>query len=485
MIGGDIKPTHITDYLERNAKHSGTKPALVFEGKTTTWQELWQLVSAASLFFSEELGSGSQKVAALLMTNSTDFVSAYLAVLQAGHIALPLDPAYKKLELDAIVNQIKPDLIISSRRYADKLGQHSVKTLIDSPLIAAGTGSRKNLRLPAEDQIASLTFTSGTSGRPKSVPNTHANHMWNIKVCSKVWDWTADDTLLISLPLSHWYGLVMGLSGAIYHGNTLYLTQQAFLPDQIMTELTSGRISMFTHVPLAYSKLLELNPGKDYDLSKVRLCISGGAALPPAVWQEFKDRFGIEIVETYGSSETGRIAGNRLSKKVAGSPGPALPEVNLKLSQENEVLVKSPGLFPGYYHNPSATKEGFTADGYWRTGDIAELKDGQVFLKGRVQERIRRFGYTVSPRDVEWAMRQNSAVSDIYVMGRQIPGQPSDELIYFIVTDLTDSQIQEYTKENLLFAWRPDEIVRLAELPRTATGKASLSKLKQLAGRVA
>ena len=483
MTGGDIKPTHITDYLERNAKQSGSQPAIVFEELALSWEDLWRDVRAASGFFVERLSGNHQQIVALLLTNSPEFVTTYLAVLHAGHIVLPLDPAYKKLELDAIIEQINPELIITSSRYRDQIGRHGDKVVMDSDITLTGDGSKELLRLAAETQIASLTFTSGTSGKPKAVPNTHANHIWNIKVCSEVWEWTADDTLLISLPLSHWYGLVMGLSGAIYHANTLYLMEQAFLPEATMEHLQSGRISMFTHVPLAYSKLLELSPDKKYDLSKVRVCISGGAALPPAVWQEFKDRFGIEIVETYGSSETGRIAGNRLNKKAVGSPGPALPEVNLRLSHDGEVQVKSPGLFPGYYHNPEATKAGFTADGYWKTGDVAELKSGNVFLKSRIQERIRRFGYTVSPRDVEWAMRKNPGINDIYVLGRQVSGQPNDQLIYFLVTELTDAQISDYAKANLLFAWRPDKIVRLQELPRTANGKASVGELKQLAGQ--
>src|SRR5205823_4980872 len=154
---------------------------------------------------------------------------------------------------------------------------------------------------------------------------------------------------------------------------------------------------------------------------------------PPKLWRRFKDRFNIEVLETYGTSETGRIAGNSLDKRVLGSPGKILPEVDLRLSAQNEVQIKSPGVFPGYYQNPAATRASKTADGYWRTGDIAELHDGYVFLKGRTQERIRRFGYTISPRDVEWAMHQNHKIEDIYVMGRQIEGESNDELIYFIV----------------------------------------------------
>jgi long-chain acyl-CoA synthetase len=167
--------------------------------------------------------------------------------------------------------------------------------------------------------------------------------------------------------------------------------------------------------------------------------------------------------------------------KVLGSPGPPFPEVDLKISDENELLIKSPGVFPGYYNNPEATTTGRAAGGYWRTGDIAEIKKGNVFLKGRLQEQIRRFGYTVSPRDVEWALRQNSAIKDIFVLGRQIVGQPNDELLYFIVGDIEESELRDYCKANLLFAWRPDKIFNIQKLPRTRNGKVNLVQMKKMA----
>jgi malonyl-CoA/methylmalonyl-CoA synthetase len=417
-------------------------------------------------------------VVSLLLPNSIDFIVAYLAVLEAGHIVLPLDPAYKRLELDNIIEQVPPKLLITNSDYLKQFStRHQKKAILFEELAKARPVSFKPLRLPASQQIASLTFTSGTTGRPKAAPNTHRNHIWNIETCSEVWDWTADDNLLVTVPLSHMLGNVMGLSGVLYHGNTMYL-HRWFDETEALKALSSGKISFFSHAASAYVKLAQAK-GDDYDLSAVRLCVSGAAPLPPAVWQKFKDRFGIEILETYGTTETGRIAGNRINERVVGSPGKPLPGVDLKLSREGEVLVKSNGVFPGYYKNSAATKAGTTTDGYWGTGDIAELRDGYIYLKGRVQERIRRFGYTVSPRDVEWAMYQHPGVKDIYVMGRQTT-VPNDELIYFIVSNLNDDEIQQYCKDNLLFAWRPDKLVHLDMLPRTRSGKVSIGKLKEM-----
>lgn len=434
----------------------------------------------ASAYFSSNLESSQQQVVSLLLTNSPDFIATYLAILHAGHIALPLDPAYKKLELDAIIDQIPPKIIITEKRYERQIGHHLAKILMAEELLAFKAKPGKLLRLAAKEQVASLTFTSGTTGKPKAVPNTHANHTWNIETCSQVWEWGSNDTLLLVLPLSHWYGLVMGLTGMVYHGNTLYLRQQSFKAEEIMDDLTSGKISIFTHVPLAYMKIVGL-ADHEYDLSKVRLFISGGAPLPPAVSHQFKDRFGIQIIETYGSSETGRIAANGLKERLFGSPGRFLPGVEAKLSDEGELMIKSPGVFPGYFHNAQATRAERAPGGWWRTGDLCEIKDNNVFLKGRLQERIRKFSYTISPRDVEWAMHQNPKIKAIQVMGRQQAGKPNDELIYFVVGDISEQEIKDYCKENLLFAWRPDRIILMKSLPRTATGKPQLAKLRALA----
>ncbi len=427
------------------------------------------------------LNSDKQRVVQLLLPNSIDFVIGYLSVVHSGHIAFPLDPAYKKLELDAIIDEVPSKLLISSHEYRLKIGSHDTLFTTVDELISHDKTPKKHLRFSSNKQIASLTFTSGTTGRPKAVPNTHANHIWNIEVCSGVWQWTSKDRLLISLPLSHWYGVVMGLSGALYHGNTLYL-HEWFDEQKTMEALGSGDITFFTHISQAYLRLLETK--RKYDLSKVRLCVSGGAPLPPEVWRQFKSRFGIEILETYGSSETGRIAANSHTEYTLGSPGKVLPGVDLRLSTRGEVQIKSSGVFPSYFQNSAATKAAFTKDGYFRTGDIAELKKGFLFLKGRRHEQIRRFGYTISPRDVEWALHQHPKVKDVYIMGRQSPGQPNDELIYFIVGSIKDDELHAFAKQNLIFAWRPDKILRLKSLPKTSSGKPRVAEFKNLAGEI-
>jgi malonyl-CoA/methylmalonyl-CoA synthetase len=235
------------------------------------------------------------------------------------------------------------------------------------------------------------------------------------------------------------------------------------------------------HVPIAYFKLVEYADGKQFDISQVRLCISGSSYLPPAIWNSFKEAFGQEILERYGSSETGLIASNTLDVRHPGVVGHVLPGVDVRVEADGQLAMHSPGRFLGYFRNPEATAKNFTADGWWLTGDIGEFNDeGELRLKGRIQEKIKKLGYTVFPRDVEWAVMQNPGVHDVVAIGVQVPESLSDTLVYFVVSDLSEDEITKFCKEHLPGAWRPDRIIKLDEMPKTRSGKPKLAQLRTM-----
>lgn len=465
---------YIFDCLSSNAEKSGDKLALVAGGRRLTWSQLAAEVDKRTAFFISKLPDDEQAVVAMVMPNGWEIIVTYLAVIKAGHIGLPVDVIYKPLEIEAILKQMSPALTIVDADNRSRIGAQKA-VLFDE--IAEVTTSKEPLRLGPEKQLASLVFTSGTTGKPKAAPYTHANHLWNIEVCSQAWGWGNDDTMLISLRIAHWYGVCMGVSGALYHGNTLFIDDR-FDPKKTLQTLASGKISLFTHGPLAYARLLEVEG--DYDLSSLRLAISGSAALAPDLWQSFRDRFGVEIIECYGSSETGRIASNTFDERLTGTPGRLLAGVEAKLNEENELLIRSPGLFPGYFNNPEATRQKLDNQGFWHTGDIAELKDNHVYLRSRLMERIRKQGYSVSPRDIEWALRENPKVTDCLVVGTG-PDSDNSQLVYFIVGHISENELIDYSKQNLPSIWRPDKVVFMESLPRRTNGKVDLPKLKAMA----
>lgn len=473
--------THITDYLRRNAESTPDKPAVIHESQTLTWSELYAKVIAAATVLSAQLGNSSQCVVAIMLANTPEFLVTYLGAIHAGHIAMPLDPNFKALEAQSVVERMKPALLITDDTYADLFNASHDHINVKELMNAVRTDTPGWLRVNAAEQVASMLFTSGTTGNPKAVPYTHKNHLWNIHAVSNLWQWTEADTILLSLPLSHWHGLVMGLDGALVHGNTIFL-QTWFDAENTLNMLSSGRISLFMHVPIAYSKLIAHAPEKHYDLSQVRLCISGSSYLPPKLWQAFKDRFGHAILERYGANEMGLIASNLLDERQSGSVGYVLEGVEVRVQLDGEIAMRSPGLFPGYWHNEAATAAQRTDDGYWLSGDIGEIDDtGRLWLKGRVQEKMKKFGYTVYPRDVEWALMQHPKVKEVVVMSLQVPDELNDKFVYFVVGTIDETAIREFAKSELPFFWRPDRVVLLEEIPKTGrTSKPALKELRAL-----
>ena len=471
-------PSYITDYLKYNAESIGTKPAIIFKDQTTTWEKLWELVQNTSNNEFSKIHSDSQKIVAILLPNSLEFVVAYLSIVHAGHIAMPLDPNFKKLEAQNVVDQMKPQAIITDSEHLDFFEAPHIWDIKDLMSLKTQDSELKPIRLPGSQQVVSMLFTSGTTGNPKATPYTHANHLWNIQAISKLWQWTSEDTLLVSLPLSHWHGLCVGITGMLVHGNTMYL-QERFDPANTLEVLTSGLISMFMHVPIAYSRLIDHNPNETFDISSVRLCISGSSFLPPAMWHKFKQRYGQEILERYGASEMGFLTSNSLDSRIPGSVGKPLSGVDINIQKSGEIAMRSPGLFPGYYQNEAATKAQKTKTGYWLSGDIGEFdKDGNIHLKGRVQEKMKKFGYTVYPRDVEWALMQDSRVREAVVMSIQSDTELSDRFVFFVVGELDESDVYDISKTNMPNFWRPDTVFMLEAIPRT--GRASKPALKEL-----
>ena len=477
-------PQYITDYLVRNAQQWPDKPAIIFGEQVLTWGELLIVVSRGAEYLSRRLPRDEQAIVAILLPNSPDFVITYLSVLHAGHIAMPMDSGFKAMEVRAVAGHMLPELVVTDSEHQEMLGDHPIVLANELQISDDTILGAFFLRLSPDTQIASTLFTSGTTGRPKSVPSTHMSYLWNAMTASEVWQWTHEDTLLVSLPLSHWHGLVMAMGGMLIHGNTCYL-QAKFSSAATLELLESGSISVFMHVPSAYADLVMHNPNKTYDLSRVRLFISGSSFLPPKIWQQFKERFGHEIVERYAASEMGLVATNTLTDRRPGSVGYPPKGVEVKIMPDGEVAVRSPGVFRGYWHADDATKQQLTPDGYWRSGDLGQLDDsGRLCLKGRLQERLIKSGYVVSPRDIEWALMQHSAVREAVVMGVHREDKVNDLFVYFVTGDITKLEIIAYARKVMPLYWRPDKIILLPAIPKTGqTRKLALKELRAIIDR--
>jgi len=464
--------------LRRNADDIGGKTAIVFNGRQLSWQALWSGVQAASSQLSPLLGGERQQVVAILAPNSPEFLITYLAIVHAGHIAMPLDITFKKLEIEPIIETVNPALVLALKDYGHLVDRDIL--LIEDLLAAKPQAPLPGPQLPPGKKVATLFLSSGTTGRPKAIPNTHANILWDVTAIAKPMNWTAEDTILITLHLSHRHGLVICFLSALYHGNTIYL-EERFNPGKTLSLLESGQVSVYSAVPSIYEMLVGYEPNAKFDLSQVRLFASSSSALPPYLHSAFEKRFGRQILDRYGTSETGSIAIRQPSEP--GSFGDILEGVEIRLEKSGEVALKSPGLFPGYYRNSDETSRNCTTDGWWLTGDIGEFHDGELTLKGRAKERITKSGYSIYPQEIEWALRQYPAIREVRIVGVHSADSVDDKIVAFYVGSGNSQSLIEFSKANLPRSWRPDRFVPLDELPKGRTGKVLIGKLKAMAER--
>jgi malonyl-CoA/methylmalonyl-CoA synthetase len=333
------------------------------------------------------------------------------------------------------------------------------------------------------DSAAAIMYTSGTTGRPKGALIDHGNFLAQGRGALEVWRWTDRDTLVHALPLFHLHGLGMGLHGTLLSGGSAILLP--FTPEGVVRELTHRGGTMLFGVPSMYQRLCEWLESNPTDLSHVRVFVSGSAPLPPALFERCRRLLGQPPVERYGITEGGIVVTNPYDgPRQPGRVGYPFPGVEVKLGEQDEVLLKGGQVFKGYWRNPEATKEAFTADGWFRTGDVGEIgDDGSLAIRGRIKELIITGGFNVYPREVELVLEQHPSVHEVAVAG--VPSEKwGEEVTAFVVASgtrpLNEKEIIAFAHERLASYKCPKRVVRVDSLPRNAMGKVQRSALVKL-----
>ena len=418
---------------------------------------------------------------ALFAASSLDWVIAYLGVQRSGACVVPMNPDYHSAEAQHILTDSDPSLVIADSARAaivENLGRRVV------PLEKLPSGSAPPMPALTPDSPAAILYTSGTTGRPKGAVLDHGALLAQGRGAIEVWRWTSHDVLVHALPLFHLHGLGMGLHGTLLSGASATLVP--FTPAAVVAELTrvdADRGTMFFGVPSMYQRLcdwLEKNPA---DLSHVRVFVCGSAPLPPALFERCSKLLGQPPIERYGITEGGIVVTNPYDgPRQAGRVGYPFPGVEVKLGELDEVLLKGGQVFKGYWRNPDATKEAFTDDGFFRTGDVGEIgDDGTLAIRGRLKELIITGGFNVYPREVELVLETHPAVGEVAVAG--VPSESwGEEVTAFVVPSksekLVESELIEYARERLAAYKCPRRIVVIEAIPRNAMGKIERSKLR-------
>lgn len=342
------------------------------------------------------------------------------------------------------------------------------------------------------DAAALILYTSGTTGQPKGVVHTHASLMAQVDVLCRAWEWNADDRLLHVLPLHHIHGLVNGVLGALWAGAGLRFLD-AFTPADVWNALAARRISVFYAVPTIYHQLADTWERQDSvtqrrwadDARQLRLMVSGSAALPARLWDRWLEITGQALLERYGMTEIGMAISNPLyGERRAGTVGQPLPGLQVRIVAEDgnlapdgvagEIRVQGPTLFREYWNQADATRASFR-DGFFLTGDVAEVHNGYICIRGRATvDILKSAGYKLSALEIEEVLRDHPAIREVAVVG--IPDPQWGEIVTACVIlqpgeSLTVEQARVWCQDKLAPYKAPRRLEIRDELPRNAMGK--------------
>ncbi len=472
------------------------------EGRIFTYDELEQISGRLAALLIE-LGVAPGDRVAVQVEKSAEAVFLYLACLRAGAIFLPLNTGYRSDELDYFIADAEPALVVAdpgSNALRDVCAARNVRHVLT--LDAAGQGTLMNRAasltpldgslVRAETDLAAILYSSGTTGKPKGVMLSHGNLAANAKALHEVWRFGPQDILLHTLPIFHVHGLFVALNTVLMNGTGM-IFHSRFTPEDAIRDLPKATV--FMGVPTYYVRLLA-NSGFTKDVAgTVRLFISGSAPLLDETFRAFEERTGKQILERYGMTEACIITSAHIDRpRTAGAVGWPLPGLTLRVTDETnqpvpsgttgEIQIKGPSVFRGYWRKPEKTAEDFTIDGFFKTGDLAQLDpDGMVNIVGRAKDMIISGGYNVYPKEIETVIDGLPGVAESAVVGMPHPDFGEAGLAVITMTagaaPLAPETVRSALKESLASYKVPKMIVFAETLPRNTMGKVQKNLLRQ------
>jgi malonyl-CoA/methylmalonyl-CoA synthetase len=457
-----VAEVNLYDVLAAGFPADRSKPAfLLADGAAVSYGQLEAgAAQVAGSLVAEGVKPGDR--VGLQVEKSVEAVMIYLGVLKAGAVFLPLNAAYTPAEVAYFVGDAEPAAFIVDA------GQFMVEARKAQPLAVAVARD--------DGDLASLIYTSGTTGRSKGAMLSHGNLAANAVALHQAWGFTPDDVLLHALPIFHVHGLFVAMHCAFLSGAPMVWLPK-FDDAQVLAGLARSTVMM--GVPTFYTRLLA-NPGFTREAAAhMRLFICGSAPLLESTFAEFEERTGKRILERYGMSEAVIITSNPLDgERIPGSVGYPLPGVDLRIGDDEVIQIKGPSVFCGYWRMPEKTAEEFTADGYFRTGDVGRQDpDGRAWISGRAKDLIISGGYNVYPKEVELILDELPGVTESAVVG--VPHPDFGEGVVAVVMGVGDEAAMIAACRSQLAAYKsPKRVVFVDELPRNAMGKVQKNLLR-------
>ncbi|MRG86959.1 fatty acid--CoA ligase family protein [Salinibacillus xinjiangensis] len=509
---------NLSDQLTWTAKNHLRKTAYIFQGEEKTYQELEGAVTkfASSL---KQLGYGKGDHIALVVGNTPHFVISLYGALRIGATVIPINPIYTPDEISYIINNgdvkgvITLDVILEKFEHMEKLIPNVKHYIVgetnpelefsESPLssklksftqiVQEGSIELERPNLNDED-TAVVLYTSGTTGKPKGAMLTHKNLFSNAKDVADYLQIGPSDKVIAALPMFHVFCLTVALNAPLMNGGTV-LIMPKFSPAEVFKEAKKHQITVFAGVPTMYNYLLQQPDGDVSAFESMRLCISGGAAMPVALLENFEKKFNVKISEGYGLSEASPVTCfNPLDReRKAGSIGQSIINVENKVVDEfgeevpvgevGELAVRGPNVMKGYYKLPVET-QATLKDGWLYTGDMARMdEEGYFYIVDRKKDLILVGGYNVYPREVEEVLYDHQQVAEVAVIGVPDP-DAGEAVVAFVVLkegeQASEDELFTYSSQRLAKYKVPSKIEFLDELPKNTTGKILRRALKDV-----
>lgn len=457
-------------------------------------------ILVVALHLADEISrrSRSRTVGVMLPTSGL-FPAAALAGWMLGKVVVPLNYLLKKEELQFVVDDCGTDTVITVGPMLDHLGfAPDVEHLIRMDQM--DFKSMPDLRwphAPDDDDLAVLLYTSGTSGKPKGVMLSHWNIQANIEQCRRWASVGRNDCALGILPQFHSFGMtVLTLLPLTVGFKAVYTAR--FVPAKIVKLFREHRPSIFVGIPSMYNALLHAKDAHAEDFSNVKYLVSGGEPLPEAVFNGFRERFGVTINEGYGLTETSPVTNwcrpHEFRRRSVGRAITGVEQIIVDIESGNplgpnrdgEVRMRGPNVMQGYFNRPEETAKVFDQQGYFRTGDIGRLDDeGHLYITGRLKEMLIIGGENVFPREIEEVLNAHPAIKDSGVVGKADPVRGELPVAFVELKEgqsLDERSVRAFCRERLAGYKVPDEIKVLEALPRNPTGKVMRRELKKLVG---
>jgi long-chain acyl-CoA synthetase len=531
----DYPDISVIDFLEKGAREHPHNPCTLFSGARISYGEMNALTDRLAAGFAS-LGIKKGDRVGLFMPNTPQFVMAYFALLKIGAIVVATNPLYKAPEIVYQVNDAGAEIMVLMTNNYEKIKalqpQTRIRQIVASNLKEAlpphlkmlfslfrekKLGFRVELRdndvwmkdlindfspedRPrvdiGEDDIALLQYSGGTTGEPKGVIATHRVLVANTYQ-SVAWDPRVEldnEIVLMAIPLYHAYGMVIGMLYGLKIGASLVMVPDPRDIKNLLVTIQKYKPTIFPGVPAIYNAINHHPAASKYDLSSIKVCISGSAPLLSETKERFEALTGGVLTEGYGLSEApvATHCNPLYGLNKTGSIGLPFPDVDCRIveledgvtvlgpGEEGELAISGPQVMPGYYGHPSLTMDA-VRDGWLYTGDIAKMdEDGYFYIVGRKKELIKVGGFQVWPREVEEVILKHPAVVDVGVAG--VPDAMSGEVVkaWVVLQEgeaLSLDELRAWCRESLAAYKRPAQMEIMNELPKTNVGKVLRRKL--------